>query len=412
MTIVALDTSIELTQEIPADDRHPRPTGVHPGETMDRSSQIIDQIYGAALDASAWSGALQSLQKQFDCSSVGLYSVNRHCSGVSLVAMHGIDRAWIDAYVDQFLYDNPWIEAPEYQRPGRLRTDRSLDEHHRQPGFYRRTTLYNEWMKPQDFIYTLGTNLLQDEQIRTKLYLYRAHRAGPFSKREIQRCQYFTAHMMRAVQLARHLALQDARLGEMQNLLDRLELGVVFLDDQGRITQVNPFAQALLRQGDGLRARSKRLETCHRDDQQGLDQTIAEVLDLRQGRSDAIPRMASARRASGKRPLNVIPAPLPHVNNPFLLNQSALVLLISDPEVEPMMPGDWLRRRYGLTATEIRLVQQLTQGISLRQAAERSGLTYETARWYLKGIFQKTGTSRQAALMHLLLSDRMIAGYN
>jgi DNA-binding CsgD family transcriptional regulator len=379
---------------------------------MDKSGQLIDQIYGAALDGGAWPVALQTFQELFACNSVGLYSVNLQQPGAALVAMRDIEEDWIDRYVEQFLYDNPWMRVPEYQVPGRVRTDRSLDEHYRQPGYYHGTALYNEWMKPQDFIYSLGCNLLQDRQLLTKFYLYRGRRAGPFSPQDISRCQQLCAHMMRATRLARRLALQETRLDQYRHLLDRLDMGVVLLDGQGRVTQANAFAQALFRQCDGLHTRGKVLQAGHRDDQRQLNLAIADALELCDGRTLAPPRATSVRRADGKRPLTVLPMPLPRSDNPFLIDPAVVALLITDPEHEPMLPADWLRSRYGLTATEARLVQQLSRGGNLRHVAEQAGLTYETARWYLKGIFQKTGTSRQAALLHLVLSERGTAGYN
>jgi DNA-binding CsgD family transcriptional regulator len=63
-----------------------------------------------------------------------------------------------------------------------------------------------------------------------------------------------------------------------------------------------------------------------------------------------------------------------------------------------------LRDAYGLTASEARLARLLAEGLSLRRSAAEAGLTYETARSYVKILFQKTGTHRQADLVAQLLA--------
>ncbi|HZV08370.1 MAG TPA: hypothetical protein VFF94_01385, partial [Novosphingobium sp.] len=62
-----------------------------------------------------------------------------------------------------------------------------------------------------------------------------------------------------------------------------------------------------------------------------------------------------------------------------------------------------LRRIYGLSANEATLACLLAGGATLADAARQIGLTEESARTYSKRIFAKTGTSRQPALVSLLL---------
>jgi DNA-binding CsgD family transcriptional regulator len=60
---------------------------------------------------------------------------------------------------------------------------------------------------------------------------------------------------------------------------------------------------------------------------------------------------------------------------------------------------DLLRCHFGLTPAEARLALHLVVGESLRSAAVKLSITYETARTHLKNIFGKTGTRRQAELV-------------
>ena len=67
-------------------------------------------------------------------------------------------------------------------------------------------------------------------------------------------------------------------------------------------------------------------------------------------------------------------------------------------------PIDLLRCHFGLTQAEARLALHLVAGETLRCAAVKLSITYETARTHLKHIFDKTGTCRQAELVVLLVS--------
>ena len=67
-------------------------------------------------------------------------------------------------------------------------------------------------------------------------------------------------------------------------------------------------------------------------------------------------------------------------------------------------PIDLLRCHFGLTPAEARLALHLVAGETLRSAAVKLGISYETARTCLKNIFNKTGTCRQAELVIVILT--------
>ena len=67
-------------------------------------------------------------------------------------------------------------------------------------------------------------------------------------------------------------------------------------------------------------------------------------------------------------------------------------------------PIDLLRCHFGLTPAEARLALHLVAGETLRSAAVKLSITYETARSQLKNIFKKVGTHRQAELVMVILT--------
>jgi DNA-binding CsgD family transcriptional regulator len=67
-------------------------------------------------------------------------------------------------------------------------------------------------------------------------------------------------------------------------------------------------------------------------------------------------------------------------------------------------PIDLLQRHFSLAPAEARLVLHLVAGETLRSAAVKLSISYETARTCLKHIFRKTGTCRQAELVIVILT--------
>jgi len=68
-------------------------------------------------------------------------------------------------------------------------------------------------------------------------------------------------------------------------------------------------------------------------------------------------------------------------------------------------PADLIAALFDLTPAEARLVGALSAGVDLDQAASDCGVTKSTARSYLKQVFVKTGVTRQAELVRLVLTS-------
>ncbi|WP_275098317.1 helix-turn-helix transcriptional regulator [Sedimenticola hydrogenitrophicus] len=376
---------------------------------MERHQQLIDQIYAAALDASGWSLVMESMEQKFGCIASGIYTAHPYSGRVSLTELRGIDAELLETYIAHFLLDNPWQAVPSLQRQGCVRTDASLDRYYKQPGFYHKTELYNDWMKPQDFIHTLGVNLYVDSHSQTKCFLYRPRQMGAFSTHDVARFKWIAGHLANAVCVARRLSIQRSMIDDLQGVVDRMALGVVFLDPAGHILQANRFAEALLGRHDGVLTRESRVAASHRKDQGKLNGAMRCALAARYGDTPGAAHMVSLRRPDGKQPLCAILVPLSCGDSgPFLMEKAAVALILNDPECDSLISTDWLRQRFQFNSTEARLAQDLSRGCDLRQAAGKAGITYQTARWYLKGIFQKTGVDRQAELVRLLLSEQIM----
>jgi DNA-binding CsgD family transcriptional regulator len=89
------------------------------------------------------------------------------------------------------------------------------------------------------------------------------------------------------------------------------------------------------------------------------------------------------------------------------LDPSVIVMLGEQQAVFPPLP-DHVAKLYALTPAEARLAAALLGGRTLAEYAEAAQLSVGTTRQYLKSIFQKTGTRRQAGLIATLLADPVL----
>lgn len=81
-----------------------------------------------------------------------------------------------------------------------------------------------------------------------------------------------------------------------------------------------------------------------------------------------------------------------------------VLLLIRDPEQSGAGNFAALRQYFGLTASEAALLEALTFGERLNDFCQRRGISPNTGKFHLRGLFAKTGTNRQADLIRRTIS--------
>jgi DNA-binding CsgD family transcriptional regulator len=79
------------------------------------------------------------------------------------------------------------------------------------------------------------------------------------------------------------------------------------------------------------------------------------------------------------------------------------LILITDLDRRPEVPGRHLVELFGLTPAEACLAVALVAGKRLEDIAEERGVRMPTLRTQMRAILDKTGTDRQSALMRLMV---------
>ncbi len=86
-------------------------------------------------------------------------------------------------------------------------------------------------------------------------------------------------------------------------------------------------------------------------------------------------------------------------------DEKLVAMFLANPSENGKVPDKMLQQLFDLTGSEAKLVGHLVDGASLADTADSMGLTVNTARTYLKRIFSKTCTSRQAELVRVVLTS-------
>lgn len=187
----------------------------------------------------------------------------------------------------------------------------------------------------------------------------------------------------------------DVRFEPMARMIcmitDFMPLGVVVVERTRRVLWLNRVAKAMVRDNDGLSITSGALLV---DLEAGrLNALIGAAVD-RPEREAANALTCMVRRPSGRRPYRALVVGLDAV---------VACIFLSDDEGGLYPDQSWLRSLFGLTHAEARLASLLAGGATLEQVTADMNIGMPTARTHLSRVLEKTGASRQAELVRLIL---------
>ena len=220
------------------------------------------------------------------------------------------------------------------------------------------------------------------------------------------RAREATARLMPMVQP--FLRLWTARLRTLSRVraltaaVNKSDVGILLVNRDGRLVFANAAADALIARGDGLRRSGGLLSGTRLADTLRLQAAIEHVVRGETPRTTATAPVVALTRKQG-RPLlaAIVGAETPAGGS----DESAAIIYIFDPaqDLRPLIEPAC--KLYGLSPVETRLVCLLADGVALADAADRMHVREQTARSYLKQIFLKTDTNRQAELVWLMLKS-------
>lgn len=185
--------------------------------------------------------------------------------------------------------------------------------------------------------------------------------------------------------------------------VEKTGIGIILVNARGEPGFCNAAALALLAEGDGLRRSGALLGGNMLADTLRLQVAIEHVVhgaarDPAPGGDTA--HVIALQRAR-RRPLMAAIVAADAIGDP----EAGAVVYVFDPEQDLEALLAPACKLYGLSPVEARLTCLLADGHSLSDAAARMRVRDLTARSYLKQIFLKTDTNRQAELVWLMLKS-------
>lgn len=214
--------------------------------------------------------------------------------------------------------------------------------------------------------------------------------------------------------------LQNRAAAGFRDALDSVEMGVMMIDRGSKIVFANTSATTILSATEPLRRIGESFTASDVRQAVPLQVALSHAIadngdDRRAGQDEDGGRRASvvalrSQRLGRSLVLSVVPAEQ-RATEPF---DVAAIVYIIDPKLDTTKQLQPVCALFGLSPVETRLVCLLTAGQTLQDAAVAMRIKDQTARSYLKQVFSKTDTRRQADLVRVMLcsllrTERMIS---
>jgi len=386
-------------------------------------SALLGPLYEAAASPELWPQFFEALRTYINTNKAFFLLVDPE-NRCDIHLSYGLDPAWQRAYLDNYQQHdvllNRFVSAKQAYGEWIGTTQSVISD-----AEYHHSILFNEFAKPQGQFHHCGTALGGlDGGLEGGISINRTLQEGSFTSEEMALLAMLAPHLKRALNMHRTLSQERANHAVLRQTVEALDLSLVSLDGCSRVLRMTMAARTILELRDGIALDKGFLRARAVGEQARLTELVAGAVSTGNGRGQdcAVRRSTVAAPEAGrrtlwtpssggamlisrgppKRPLQVVVTPF--YSCEILLDEHpAALVFLSDPDVRPDSRASVLHALYGLSPTQCRLVDLLSQGCEVAAASEVLRMTISTARFHLKNIFRKTGTARQTELMRLVL---------
>lgn len=366
---------------------------------MDQASDdFVHALYDAVLDKEQWKVAIARLAALAEAPHAGLFDADFAAGTLHREVLFGIEEADSRRYMLEFASIDPRVPVAL----GNNKLEWLSDYDYFTEEFRSKDRFYREYLYAQGGGESLVATVAREgSRLGTAVLI----RDAPQEKLGVvvrRRLDAVTPHIDRAVKLSRRFAAiaSEAILGH--TVLDALSEPLACVLADGRLHRVNlAFEEALkaayvmsLKQGV-LTLRDPVLQAQYL-------RAVRESCAIAEGETGGDLDASFTIRVdqlSGP-PAFITVAPLAAVNLKSWAGRPCALVRVDG--FKRKIDADKLVDALGLSAAEARLVAALCHGGTLASAAQRLGISINTAKSQIASVFSKTGTTRQSELLALV----------
>ncbi|CAN0302633.1 unnamed protein product, partial [Phaeothamnion confervicola] len=360
---------------------------------MNQHEQLLNLcggFYDAALDPSAWSDVLARVAACLGAVGADLHLLDDDVLRCNYMGMQ--PREVLEEYAEKFLDREPRSLSLRQLAPGQVITDLQIVNAHTM----RNHPYYADFLPRIGLGHCIAATPLKEARHRAYFGVHLAPASGAPSEDMLALVKAMQPHLGRAVSAQFRMMDAELRNHVYTDALDRVSCGVAILNGAGRLMLSNTAAQALFAHGQPLKLVQEHLTATVPAESRKLQMLIQYALTRRNLRGGA-----TIVHGAGQRALCVT---VDATSEEFRQRTGAAAYVyITDLHARPCRDhAQQLRDMFGLTPAETRIAIGIAAGEPVREVARQAGVTYESARFTLKRVYEKLGVHKQGELVALI----------
>lgn len=356
----------------------------------DRTLNLIDAIYSAASDPSQWPDTANKIQHAIGGHSVNLGLEDMQNPRFGYLYTNGVTQDQVVAYERSFIANDELNAMTDMLAPGQA----LLSHDHFSEGEMHSLYPYDDFYEGIGFTYFNTGMFYRTDNYRGWLSIVRSITDSLFKPDDLKLMQTIMPHLKRAFTI--NLQLMDAQhISQMGvDSLEHISAGVVLLSQNGEVLTHNSQAEHYLHPNNE-KSQTYKIQLSDSKATHQLHKVIRTTL------------FDEANEYSGTIQFNekgiqknvlCFPWRTTSQQQDWLGQSAGCILFILSPSASSP-PDQQLQQLFDLTKAEVKVLQGLLDGITVKPLSDDLFVSEATVRFHLRNLLRKTGSRNQTEMI-------------